>query len=172
MSKYILILTQAIQNKSIDLLKSALQQQIDLLHNDITLLVWEIQSEAIFFENYSIQYRPNQGEIISVDFSDLLLVIKRTWGPIRDLALSICHSLEENDVPILNGCQFISWSHSKIQQYLSMEKYHVIPHSIWIEPISSDNNSDTFEKINRAITDNFSYPVVIKTDRGCRSHCE
>lgn len=168
MSQIILILTQALKNKSVEMLADSLRE------SDKEVLIWEVHPQTIKLSERGIQYTPSdKSASIFIDYDDLHLVIKRTWGPIRDFALSVCKSLEEKHVAILNGCKFIEWSHSKIQQYLAFENTGIMPKSICLSADAIAKNylipaGELIDILNQLILEQLNYPVILKTDRGCR----
>lgn len=168
MAKYILILTQALKNESVDLLERSLLDMQNKTDRKYTVLKWAIDKVTI--KTDTITYDSD----VTLPISEIALAIKRTWGPIRTKALLLCQQLEQQGVIILNGCQFIEWTHSKILQYQHLENEHLFPKSLCfnadsIETVTQDNYKKTVKKIMNDAEEHLRFPMVLKTNKGCRA---
>src|SRR3989339_869692 len=123
--KYILILTQEVNNKSVEMLAKSLREKS---YDDYTILIFDVKCTQIAGDYVLHKPGSNNFSVQSIFIADIALVTKRTWGPIRTIALQLCQQLEKNNVLILNGCQFIQWSHSKILQYHTLPA--LFPHTV------------------------------------------
>ncbi len=159
-------------SRCIELLTGAFQKKL-LLTEDDALFVWQIKD--VFFSDEQ-SFISNGQEQISI--KDISLVIKRTWGPIREQGLAICKRLEGMNVKILNGCDFIEWSHSKIQQYITLslkQKADLFPKTVYIDhkTIESLIKQTTKDNLAKALLDQmypvYKFPMVLKKDNGCRA---
>ncbi len=63
-------------------------------------------------------------------------------------------------ISVLNGCDFIAWSHSKVTQYHSLKNLNIIPESI----VFNLDDQDVTSKLSA-----LGFPLVVKTDQGCRT---
>jgi len=154
----ILILTQALNNQSIDLLEAALQKQYfghEIKKLEINENVSVIDDKLV--RKIPLPYGKVEYEIIPLE--QLALVIKRTWGPIRTYALKICKALEQQGVPLLNNCDFVEWSHSKITQSETLNA-NLLP------PTRCYRWADLEEE--KFTPDVNAFPCIIKLDRGTR----
>ena len=175
MIKYILILTQDLNNKSVEILKESLQKQaVHSPEKDYKVLVWDVNKIIVNNKYISLLSNSNRLNFQSpILISDLALVIKRTWGPIRTKALLICRALEQHGALILNGCEFIGWSHSKIRQYDTLKEWHIFPKTVcfdkqFILSMREKNVDDIVKTILQRISTQLNFPLVFKTDEGCR----
>lgn len=153
MRKVILILTQTNNNESIRLLRASLEKQ-----DQFNVLSYEISQITLVNEHLVIN---ESNHIFTILLKDISLIIKRTWGPMRTQALELCQTLTDQHVTILNGCDFIRWSHSKVAQYESLKHLNLIPESM---VINLDDEIDIGAQL-----DLLGFPLIIKKDQGCRA---
>jgi glutathione synthase/RimK-type ligase-like ATP-grasp enzyme len=181
-----LLLVQEKNNKSTQLLQEAFQSM--LLHDsdDHRLFVWEIQDiqfDGIPFDDDTlIQQKPgtiSDGKT-TMAIQDFDLVMKRTHGPIRKKGLAICKTLEESGVKIVNSCDMIEWTHSKIGQYQDLQ----LNGDDWIFPATITYNAESIESLLKhskeasdtlvdalleTVAPKLSFPFVLKKDKGCKA---
>lgn len=172
--KYILIFTQDVSNKSVELIEAALARaQLNFdLREHYKILKWNVSNLYVENDFLILKSHSNLISIRSrIPISDIALVIKRTWSPIRERALHICQILEKRNITILNGCEFIKWSHSKIDQYETLKFNNILPQTICFDRQFISNKSDeiiidaTFKKIEN----NLFFPMIFKTNKGSRA---
>lgn len=175
MSKYILILTQDPNNQSVALLEKSLKQAQTNLKEKLEILNWDVSKTQMIGDDLcQLSYENFIGVRKIVKISDIALGIKRTWGPIRKQAISICQKLEEKNVPILNGSRFIEWSHSKIDQYETLKNTALFPKTRCfgkeiMADIYTENVQNKIEQVISHVQGKLQFPLVLKTDKGCRA---
>lgn len=171
--KFIFVLTQDPNNLSVLLIQEALKNQLKeaSLEDEIEVRNVSLEKIIICTENNTVKITTSSTteEIISLD--DILLVMKRTWGPDRYRGLELCKIFESQDIPILNGCSFIQWSHSKIAQYKQLENKNIFPKSLCYDQGTVERmlkSEIDLNEILESVETNLSFPVVFKTSEGTR----
>lgn len=160
MSKYIVILTQDINNVSVQQIAAALRCNINTKKFQVLILDVNVISA-----NTLLQAPIHK-------FSDIAFAIKRTFSPIRNKALAICEKLEEEGVPVFNECAFIRWSHSKIAQYKTSP--HLFPQTVcfdaeFMRSIQDKDEKEVAQKVIKTLGfSKLTFPLVFKTSEGCR----
>lgn len=166
----ILLLVQE-NSRCIELLTKAIQEKLTM--ND-SLYVWEIKNVLFSDDKSSISNNGHEQLLVK----DISLVVKRTWGPSRKHGLNICKSLEGMGVRILNGCGFIEWSHSKIQQYITLAQEHkadLFPKTVCVRSDDIENfinkatEHDLAKHILEKMHPDYKFPMVLKKNKGCRA---
>lgn len=155
-----LLLVQDKNNRSIQLLVQALEKK------NADVLIWEIKDTELSSDKAVLS---NGKETLAI--KDISLVVKRTWGPIREKGLALCQALETQGVNVLNGCHFIKWSHSKIQQYQTLDflkKADLFPETVCIDAEYMQNKTSAKNLLEELHPD-YTFPMVLKKDKGCRA---
>lgn len=163
--KTILILSQIKQNESVQQITHSLE-----LKNisDCEVRTWEIKKDTVveFDEHYIVLSGTER-----LAYTDITFVIKRTWGPIRNKVLEIYRELERRNISVLNSSEFIAWSHSKVQQYQDLHEKNLLPPTL-VYPDATlkalQQNTKQLDAILEQAEQQLSYPMVLKTDKGCR----
>lgn len=168
--KYIVILTQEKDNVSVSMIAKELKSQLLTFADTQTFQVVIIVLDNVRVSADKLEYPASAYPTFhatQIPFTDIALVIKRTFGPAREKALAICKALESKQVPVLNGCDFIEWSHSKIRQYKDLENKKIIPKSVCFgnEYVQTSKIKNVFAEIDKKLT----YPMVLKTSKGSRT---
>jgi glutathione synthase/RimK-type ligase-like ATP-grasp enzyme len=163
--KVVIILTQDVNNGSVDLIKKAI-----LAHTKYPVYVMALEKTQIDTEEKCILYQDLPFLQRRIPFSSIACVLKRTWGPQRTPALQKCRTLEEAGVKIVNGCNLIQWTHNKILQYLRYKESNLIPKSIcfdadWMKYKKVDDIPAIISKAEETLV----YPMVFKTAQGCKA---
>jgi len=164
----IVLLSQDKTNKSVRLLASHLEDAVRESSGEVCL--WEVKD----FKWKDDRHITNGEEEISLE--EIAFVMKRTWGPIREKALTICQDLEKKGVKIINGTGFIEWSHSKIRQYEMLSttgKKHLLSNTFCVDKTSFEEitsrtpREDIAEAIMKKGEGSVRFPMVLKKDQGC-----
>lgn len=175
--QYFLILTQSTHNKSVLMIKRALinRLKIDQKDKELKVIVWDLENIRIV--GGDIVHRPKNSPInsITIPLSDIQMVIKRTWWPNKiSKATNLCTALAESGVKMLNSLSLSEWCNSKILQYRTLENENVFPTSICFDKSFIAENAEMpaiaiAALITQEMSGNLAYPVIFKTDKGCRS---
>lgn len=140
--------------------------------------IWEVnknRSAEVNGTHLRMVYKTNDPKLKVVDdhilLSDIVLVIKRTWGDIREEVLKICKQLENRGIYIFGGCLWIEWSHSKITQYKTLADKLLFPKSIVFDTFDEDlaEHDDFDSRLDSIILragNELGFPLIVKTCKG------
>lgn len=168
---FILILTQRYNNKSVLALSRALESYSSTAVtplDKIETIVWEISQHReveITSDTVKLILPDTQTHApmrTTLPIADIKLVIKRTWGPIRDKVLAICEKFEEVGMRVFGRCDWFRWSHSKLSQQRYLDPYVTYPDSY---PLPWPSDRLTLQAI---ADERLGYPFIIKFPSGNR----
>ncbi len=164
--KFVIILTQDTKNISVQQIANALRRNID---SNYQVLIWDVNT--VRFSGNNLVQNDRFFQASGVPLSDIVFAIKRTWSSIRSKSLAICQGLETHGISVFNGCEFIEWSHSKIKQFKTSSD--LFPNTVcfdaeFMQSVQNKEHDEIVQDVIATVGTELQFPVVFKTNEGCR----
>lgn len=167
-AKFIIILTQDVKNISVQQIENSLKKNID---SNYQVLICDVNNVG-FSGNGLLLNDSFFNSSSPIPFASIAFAITRTWSAIRSKSLAVSQRLASHGVSIINGCEFIEWSHSKIKQFKTCSD--LFPKTVcfdaeFMKSTKDKKHDEIIQEVVATVDKNLQFPVVFKTDEGCRA---
>ncbi len=168
----IVILTQQVDNASVQMIRAALSST---LHGTpYKLHVVAVKTAELTQQGIKIALAHSLWQSSLIPFAEIALVMKRTWGPVRSKALVLCRGLEKQGITVLNGCDYIELTHHKIAQYQHEKLHALFPRSVcfdaaFVATAKGMTDYGCAHVLQQIAEQGLCFPLVFKTSQGCRT---